>query len=184
MLQSGVKVQAAEVSYLLYSAIVPPSEDAYYTFQQAFLLAEHEPLCRQVFRLQRALPTFIPSSAPWKLICLQQWTQDYFFPVILLFEICKRDALVPYYSKLGHAIPEPLGYDKPEYLNHHIDNITQLTGRIALDLENEQLKDQLVEAINEFIKVLKAHWDAEERFWVDILSQHTIVRYYYHICLI
>lgn len=175
MLPSGVKVVSSQVSHQLYSTIIPPADDGFYSFQYAALLGEHEPLRREVLRLQRALFAFSPSSAPWKLICLQQWTQNYLFPVILLFERNKRDFLASYYSKLGHVIPESLGYNNQRYFNDPIGNTTQLTGQIALDLENKALTKHLIEAISEFVKVFQAHWDEEERFWVDIVSQHSIV---------
>jgi hypothetical protein len=169
---------------VLYSTVIPYSEDGYYEFQFGGILTFNEPFRREFHRLERILLHHFSADhfLKWKSLYLHKWVSEFFLPVIKHLSTQKIIAIVPHFSKKFNIEPPAhLHYNDKEYFTGRYQQFEEkVKGLVDICYSEDQTNHNSIEKQIEEIKIsfedLKSvvvlQYDEEERYWPEILLKY------------
>lgn len=169
---------AKQINHYLTSRVIAENvETGHYNFEDGLFLFYNEAFRRELRRMERSVEILDAIQYPWKAVAIHRWLSEYFLPVVKHHENNKRLYVVPFYKSLGYPVcTDTLLYEETFLSETFVDTISTTNMLCEAAFASEvslEVVDNLVsnlKGITSKIKVtLENHYDAEERFWPNVL---------------
>lgn len=164
--------------FFLTSTAIPKTVDNEYEWTQSDWLIPHEPIRREMLRVQTALERLDLVGSPWHIERLHSFLDNYFIRAVHFHHDNEEEVVGPYFAKLGESVDFGKAHTHKELVEGMDAFLADVTA--AKSLVGDKAPADALRAAEAGLRakwvvlhaVVLVHLEEEEQFWPAVYRKH------------